>query len=1043
MIFWAITPLLGAVFTEDRVACSLDSTAMTAADLVPSTTNTTKLNEGIIMDAYGITWLGQDFPGFVRADGVIAPFELRSNEQIMHSDSTWTTTTNLYTTNLTCTPAKIGGDPKAGYTFDNGKGCRTDNIPSPATNNYVALYIGYFNDPYVDWSLQDLGCPASTSHTFLAIWATVNSAVYTNVTALFCEPTYSVQRVKATVIAPNNSLVETTPLGPRTALAAELFNTSDFEYLLGAGTAAQPSRAEVTETDTIDQWHRIKDMKVNWPVGNMVGFALGASQRHPNDYFDATVLASSFQAAHQLLFGLAVRKTVSNKRVSPDLRHGMIISDLKAFVIIPELAVVVEIVLGLVTLFILALLLVSSNRKSQLRADPASLSDVIGLAKPFATGVMHGSNVTDLYRGSHRFKLEDGTLSSSAMVSADQSTQACPPRKSRRSAMPHEDSPSHTQAYQPVRPLEMKIALGATFLTVLCAAILILVTVYVKIVRDVGLPLPSTNQAVNQLVLNYIPIMFATFLEPFWILLNRLLCILQPFEEIRQGRAKPSQSLDVKYTSLPPQLIFWRALRARHFLLVAVCVTGFSANFLAVALGALFEDDLTHTQSPTRFGALTTPVINQTALDALTLNSPNPYREPLYVAQSNMTNGTRLPAWVTPRLFFLPFDVTANPSQVEMTMYKGSTQGIGLNVQCVRLDQSEGDIAVSHDRLDDIPHISWSTHIPRNSRNGSSRTSCTTRGEYASTASGSINGTYAAELISKMAPIGQNPSKEEQEDCSRLLVAGFLRANVTLAETTPETPDFRVMDYQSPDALYLGCELSIQIASFDVTVDHEGHVQQYHQNSPLSDSAFPVPQHGNISSLHNGINTAMWSGGGGSLGKFWHRDLIADTWFPYLIKSQMRSTKVLDASLPPPSADTIGPVIHDIFGLLFTITLGINTDIFLPAAAGSTVPGSIIVPSKRVFMSRPMFVVSLVLLLLNIVVATIYYAKRPPRMLKEMPTTIASVLEMIHGSGLATETTDSKSREEWQIGYGRFVGTDGKPHIGIERRPFVVPWSSR
>ncbi|KAL8727662.1 MAG: hypothetical protein Q9166_005898 [cf. Caloplaca sp. 2 TL-2023] len=1038
MIFWAITPLLGAVFTENRLARSVDSTASTVADLALSATNKTGMHSKIILDAYGVTWLGQDFPDFVKADGAVAPFQIKPNYG-RDSNTTWSTTTNLYSTKLSCTPAKIGGNPETGHTYDNGRGCHTDPMPPWGVDGYHALYVGYFNDPHVDWALSYLGCPPSTSHTFLAIWAAVSNSTFTNVTALFCEPNYWSQRVKATVTASNNSLVETVPLGPPVALSQDLFNTSDFEYLLGAGTTAQISRAEVTETEVIDQWHRIKHMNVAWPVGNMVGFALGATRRTPDSYFNASILSASFEAAHQLLFGLAVRRLVSSEMVAPDSRQGSITSDVKAVVVVPELAIVVEVVFGLVSLFILSLLLVSSTRKSQLRADPASLSDVIAFAKPFAPGSSHSSKATGLLQGSQRYKLIDGRLCARTTKSVSSSTHFSAITNLQRPTLSDRGPLSRQQSYQPVRPFEMRLIPGVIFLTILCAAIVVLVILYVTIAKGNGLPLPSTNQTINQLVLKYIPITFATFLEPFWILLNRLLCLLQPFEEIRQGRAKPSQSLDVKYTSLPPQLIFWRAVRGRHFLLLAVCLIGLSANFLAVSLGALFEDNFVQTQHPAQFVAHMAPVLNLTALDTLMNENPNPYKEHYYLARSNVTNLTELPAWITPRWFFIPFDVNTVNHQWETSLYKASTQGIGLDVQCRQLNSSGSDTTVSYNGLDESDSLLRTfTSIDR-SRN---KVNCkSNHGLSASTASGFLNGTHAAEFVTAMEPMSRNPGEEEQDMCSRLLIVAFMRANVTIARPMIESRDGQATDYHDSKALFLGCKPTVQIATFDVTVDQEGHVQEYSQKSPYGDVASVLSRQSNMSSLYNGINRMILSGEVGSRHSFWHTELTAESWMSHLVKSRVGSTAFLDSSLPPPSASTISPAFEDIYGRLFTILLGINTNLFLPAPEGPTVFGATVVSTERVFISRPMFVVSIVLLGLNVVVAVIYYAKRPPKMLREMPTTIASVLGMVEGSGLLVETTETKSREEWQIGYGRYVGTDGKPHIGIDRRPFVMPWS--
>ncbi len=60
-----------------------------------------------------------------------------------------------------------------------------------------------------------------------------------------------------------------------------------------------------------------------------------------------------------------------------------------------------------------------------------------------------------------------------------------------------------------------------------------------------------------------------------------------------------------------------------------------------------------------------------------------------------------------------------------------------------------------------------------------------------------------------------------------------------------------------------------------------------------------------------------------------------------------------------------------------------------------------------------------------------------------MPNTIASEVQLFKGSGLIAEKSlDNGWREDWKFGYGRFVGLDRKLHLGIERRPFAVPWTN-
>ncbi|KAL8698810.1 MAG: hypothetical protein Q9201_006364 [Fulgogasparrea decipioides] len=1045
LIFWVITPLLGTIFTENRLVHTVNSNSKTVKSLVPGTSNAIKLDVSVIADAYGVTWLGQDLPGFVTATGAVAPFKLDSSHQKGDLNTSWTTATDFYTTELNCVPARIAQRETSGLIFDNGRGCQTNTISPLSASGYNAFYIGYYSDPHVDWALQSPLCPSNTSHTFLAIWADMNDSTFNNVTALFCEPTYSVQPVEATIITSNQSVIRVTPLGSSMALSPELFNASDFEYLLGAGISSVTARADVPQTNTLDQWPRLKKMDVCWPVSNMVGFALGLSRLPPDDYFDPIVLASSFQAVHQLLFAMAVPKLVSSNLSATNLRQGSQKTEVKAIVIIPELTIVIEVILGLVAVFILALLMISSTRKSQLCGDPASLSDLIELAKLLPSASTLDISRQERHSYPNRLKLEAGRLHYVCEAPKEKSACVAVSPQPRRSPSSQNRLLANGQHQKLIRPLEMTLPIAATFLASLCIAIVVLILVYSKMASSNGLRLPSRNQAVNQLVLNYIPIVFATFLEPFWTLLNRLLCILQPFEALRQGQGKPSQSLDVKYTALPPQLVFWRALRARHLVLVAVCFIGLSANFLAVSLGALFENNLIQLHSTSRFRSVFAPMLNQSISSNEVEENPNPYREHFYTARSNISVGTALPAWNTPHAFLVPFDVDTNQDTLA---YTASTQGIALKVGCEQLNSTFSAATTSSYNMTEAPDPlnidSDGELILTQTNHDGTKVACMTQNFGGSSVSDNVNGTYAAEILSTMLPSSPNPTMMEQEVCAKLFVTAFLRANLTIAQTTPGEPDGSISRYRVLQALYLGCEASLEVAPFDATVNREGHVKEFTQTGPFDATSSRLLHLGNTSSFYNAINGIMWFGQRGNEEVSWHSDLIADTWLPYLIKIYTQSTAFLDPSLPPPSASSIGPVIEDLTGRLFAIMLGLNADrLLLPAPSGSTIPGATITSTTRVFMSKPMFIVSVVLLILNVLVAILYYARRPQKMLTSMPNTIASVLDMIEGSGLVGENAHGRSREEWRIGYGRYVGTDGKPHVGIERRPFVVPWTGK
>lgn len=87
----------------------------------------------------------------------------------------------------------------------------------------------------------------------------------------------------------------------------------------------------------------------------------------------------------------------------------------------------------------------------------------------------------------------------------------------------------------------------------------------------------------------------------------------------------------------------------------------------------------------------------------------------------------------------------------------------------------------------------------------------------------------------------------------------------------------------------------------------------------------------------------------------------------------------------------------------------------------------------------PRFFISITLLALNVAVAIAYWSRRPKKILPHMPYTIADIMKLFKGSGLVSDIKNRADWEKWKFGYGWFVGSDGKPYEGIERRPYVIP----
>ena len=100
-----------------------------------------------------------------------------------------------------------------------------------------------------------------------------------------------------------------------------------------------------------------------------------------------------------------------------------------------------------------------------------------------------------------------------------------------------------------------------------------------------------------------------------------------------------------------------------------------------------------------------------------------------------------------------------------------------------------------------------------------------------------------------------------------------------------------------------------------------------------------------------------------------------------------------------------------------------------------------------------MFYMAIIILSTYFIVALVLYMSRPTKFLPRMPITIASIVALFYASQAVCEMepargklSDEKSRyidkSERLYGSGKYVGTDGRAHIGIERQPFFVPLES-
>ena len=397
-----MTPLQNGIFKVGGMIVTRDIALRQTNSLIPLVNQSALLNSGFLNSGYGTLWLGQKLPPFTTPTAALAPFyPVEPSELALGGNQTISSRTVQYTTDLVChRPLHIQAEHDFTYTFDDGHGCVAEHVLSfteGISDTYAAYYLGYFDDPFADSSLQAGGCPLNASHTFLAVWKHAGLTDSppdfndsSNATALFCTTSYYTQLVNATVTYPDFSVVSTSDISPKTPLSVDAFNTTQFEYVLASsvppgsadiGQAQQDPehRQDRAEVIVLHQDSHLSNMSLVLPTPNMVGFAIGSTHFAPDEYLDPTHLESAFKAAHQLLFAVAVHGIMATPASqTPSL--GSLQYRIQAVQLVPSIALLAQLCLLVITALSCCVCYSCRTRPSALSADPDSLAQIMSLS---------------------------------------------------------------------------------------------------------------------------------------------------------------------------------------------------------------------------------------------------------------------------------------------------------------------------------------------------------------------------------------------------------------------------------------------------------------------------------------------------------------------------------------------------------------------------------------------------------------------------------------------------------------------------------------
>ncbi|KAI0538508.1 hypothetical protein GGR58DRAFT_526080 [Xylaria digitata] len=939
IVSWLITPLQSSIFGVGPIHLTRQVSVSIPTSLVPITDQASLIDAEILNDAFAITWLGRNFPSPMTANYALLPFE------------------------------PVGAIPSNFFRISNGRGCEVDigffgSTPSLHDIQYSMLYVGYYQNAHLDYFLEGPSYGKNASHQFLAISASRNGtadqgqANYTSITALFCQPQYSKRNVSValsrdTLIPVEESIVP---------------NDNTFEYLLGTGRPPIDQVRDYPKEKTLEQYPQLVDNRIEWPITNMVGFAIGSQNYSAAELHDPYTLAAGYTMAHRSLFSTTVSRLLSNGTgIAP----------------VSQVGVMQYTTYGVIALLLVAAALAGrtifhrARRKSLLISDPSSISDILGTLQcseavlPDLVDQDRSDDATPKeHIGGNTYFLRENNEAGKITLCLDKSQNI-------RSGTPQRNtSNSLGRDYKPIRPSALSPVAGIGFIGSLLIGL------------DSGgmLTPPSSNFEVVRLLENYIPTVFATLLGPFWIMVNRIYCVFRPFSELQKGRSLPQHSVLAEYTSMPPQLVIWRSAKARRYLLAFMCLTNLLANILALSLNGLFNDIprvVTYKTMvrPTRIAVPSRDDILEG------FKTTNPCSDHFQALMANLSSRRSLPSWTDDANFYLPFDQPRDRPFFTGDRLKAKTLGFGIKSQCspIHLNDFSGVAAVKLSSTNMSETIALNARLP----NGS----YVERSSY-----GSATPLYC---VFPGSPLTQE------------IILGPLSS-------------FKGDVCWSKAPWVAGWMLSM----FDVTVDADGNIIDAED---LGDPGMSL-QHWSANLSQSIVDQVVRTNTYPSSSSLtWHNETLTTDWINHLLTLMMGNRSVVDPAQEVPDFTTMRPLLEELQQRLGAVLLGLNPSFFQEATDDTDLmPATIIRIETRIFLSEPAFILSVSILALYLLISVAV-----------MPTSLGSLLAYSVASQAVEDFSEGRKIGNDSIlrhtyTFGRYIGKDRKPHIGIERDPFVV-----
>lgn len=1093
-----IPSLLNSMFVTTTASVAHKLVIAKYSSLATLEAQNKQMTSNFILSAYSSTWLNQSITEFTTDTYALAPFADLDDfndgplKQAQISNGLITSASMRYWAELSCwSPASITLNLTSNTaSFDDGRGCYAKDMLTfnssitnlyPTTSRYEAYVFGPASEGY-DPFLSGLRaqCP-NHPQLFLMTFREAGASMPDfnangNATAMFCEPQYYVEPVMATVRAADLSVVDYASMGDaRGALSGQDFNISRFEYILSRGVPpTQGTMANLTGGRTLNpildlsnllyirQDRHIQNMSIITPnqasTDLLVGFALGVTQLAPASYLNFTVLSQAYSRAYQMLFARAVafnfqtrinsatEESTINASTNTILQSAMISSLEEVVRLNASFTIATEVFLGIATILCMWLVFRLPRRTLNLSRNPDSIAATMRLTRFRKTRELFKD--MDMADNASISCLCQGL---SFYLNATYGILPCDEAKLslhiQNDAESRKVSDQDSKIKKPAHVVEMSWIVTVTVLVLLLTMAASSTSVCLIAHKRDGLPLPSNSGLVQQLVLTFAPTFTATLLGLYMSLVCRSYSFLRPMQDLQHGNARAHNTLFVRYTSLPAALLWHSAIRARHYLLASLSVLTLLSNVATVTTAGVFVTRQTSVVVSEQINASFMPNVIYTSefVRGISSTTSSTNVEATYPMLATFTQDAPLPPWTTTQYALLPQDLSSIPSQWDVApeLLKLDVVGYGASLKCSDLHEPSPNVTKSFDLVrngtsfqlwanftlpnDDIKSCGWDHSV-----------------NLGQPSLGQLSESPSALELSYFL-MAYNASGGFQDSfCQRQIMKGWVRGWL----------DEQTIDNGLPRVRYNATILLCQAQQFsqqmEVNVTTNGTVLS---TIPMGQK-MALPQSVNLSAP---LNSTLDIYQDTYMLPVWHNasDLVARDTSNELYLSAQGNRDFLNASLPPPSTEVAADVVSKTFGTMFAMQMSVDRSRLKPyntAASARTHVGTeqvagidadtidvqAFLPVRKVFVSLPNLVISLFIILSDFLALATLRLSLPRPFLPRMPFTIGSQIAYIASSNIVDDVVNGgKDFREHRYAYGRFIGKDGRVHIGIERQAFV------